>query len=426
MNDKKLQSVIKKAKASGAQKELAEKLAGRGAGVLLFRGTPAGNGVWYFKYTREGRRIYTKFGQYPSTTLREARIRADELSALHLSGTDVKQHLATEDGDPVTATFGDLLERYRDSLEGRTAYVTVKSLFKIHVFERWPEMVKLPARDITPHQCLQIARASNQSGIEAGCNILIAYLKAAFNSALQAEFAIKGAVVRFGIQSNPAQHIKQVREWVRANDEYATIEQLRQLFDSCNNQAPAKPTKKDSRPMGAVHAAMVQLLCLTGQRPEQVIRLKWSDYDETRHTLKMFNGKGRSMKEHVIPVTGLMAGIFDTLKEFRTSDGEYIFSLNGGGKPASMSHLSGRFKQHTNYHGIEVQKLKLIRSGWSTGCADARLNIIGRELVQSHVVGSKVGAVHYDKSQHLDAKREVIEGWETYLLNPCKDDMRAA
>ena len=318
-------------------------------------------------------------------------------------------------------TFGELIDSYLASLEGKASYSSAKSYLNTHIKKTWKGLLKIPAKDITLEECKQIARKAAEAGLTGGCNNLIAHIKAMFNFAIKSENSPVPSSTRFYISTNPADALAKNPDWVRVNTEYVSLKTLQTLYESCEHLKHDKALSKDKRHMNLARACQTQFLCLTGQRPEQVGRCRWEDFDEEKRTLLIRNDKNKHNPNHLVPLTDRAICILNRLRPY-SGAGEYIFSNDRGQSAVSTGGYAKELQAHQRYYGLEVHAPKLIRSSWATLTSEAELPIEACEMVQSHIVGSKMGARHYDKSHYLPQKRKALEGWEQYFFKNSLDD----
>ena len=89
---------------------------------------------------------------------------------------------------------------------GRSAHKDVRSIFKNHVFEPWPKVSALPARDVTMEQIADMMRRSLEMGKGRTANKLRSYVRAAYQTAKAArsKASIPVRFKSYRITSNPA------------------------------------------------------------------------------------------------------------------------------------------------------------------------------------------------------------------------------
>jgi len=98
--------------------------------------------------------------------------------------------------------------------------------------------------------------------------------------------------------------------------------------------------------VGVMIATLLRFCIATGgQRPEQILRVPWSDYDMDNRTFRIEDRKGRAgVRIHLVPLTDRALGL---LEEVRPISGgyEWPFSFNGAAPlhPASVTTAVSRF-----------------------------------------------------------------------------------
>lgn len=144
----------------------------RGAGVFLGRITPAGERLFYFRYTdTKGRRPFLPIGAYSSKsgaglTVAEAGEKAAELSALYRSGVkDLREHLAQQEADRLKAEDDArrTAEAARLAAEAETAAQVVAAERRVTVrrlFDQWQRV------QLTPHTLADGTRTGRKDGGE--------------------------------------------------------------------------------------------------------------------------------------------------------------------------------------------------------------------------------------------------------------------
>ncbi|OPE17337.1 Arm DNA-binding domain-containing protein, partial [Pseudomonas aeruginosa] len=108
----------------------------RGEGVLMLRVRPNGTKEFYFQRRKNGRKLKTKLGTWPTMALTEARDRCRE-----------EKEIQVEAG-----TFKELMAAYVAKLkqEGAASAEHVEWSFKHYVSEPFPTLVERPAVLIGP------------------------------------------------------------------------------------------------------------------------------------------------------------------------------------------------------------------------------------------------------------------------------------
>jgi integrase len=180
---------------------------------------------------------------------------------------------------------------------------------------------------------------------------------------------------------------------------------------------------------------LIRGLLLTGQRLREISEGAWSEINGDALAIPGDRMKGKAA--HVVPLTGAMSALLDSLPHFTA--GDYLFSTTGGARPVSgFSKMKARFDQ-TIVDLVTEDRAELIAAGaieseaadrirhvahWTlhdlrrtmrTGMATAGVPPFIAELVIAH---HQTG-VHatYDLHRYDTEKRDALERWEKRLLN---------
>ena len=151
-----------------------------------------------------------------------------------------------------------------------------------------------------------------------------------------------------------------------------------------------------------------------GQRPEQLLRAKWSDYDFDNKTLTILNYKRNgSVFRHVVPLSERALKILRTIPEF----GEYPFTYLAG-KHIATTTLSICLNRFQDYHGKDENHYlpRDIRRTCKNLLIDAGVNREGRNLLQCHQL-TGVDFKHYDRHEHLPEKWAAMEKYDRVLAD---------
>ena len=374
---------------------------------LRVRATAAGSKSYVFEKKLDRQTIRRTIGDVSNWSIEGARIEARRLAVLLDSGTDPRelqrQQQAHKDAEKATAiqnktyTLEKLLNEYCDYLKslGRISHSAARSIFKVHVFEPWPEVAALPANKVTGEQVADMMRKTIEAGKDRTANKLRSYMGAAYQvaKASRSKARIPLAFKAYNVKSNPVSDTEP---------------------DQLANRADKNPLKTDEmraywgaiKPMPGFIGAVLRLHLLTGgQRIEQLSRLLTANV--TADSITLFDGKGRPGKAprpHTVPLITAAAADLLILKP----GGAFAISMDGGVTHLGESSLSTWAKAAAAGAGIAAFQAKRIRSGVETLLASARISTDTRGRLQSHGI-SGVQARHYDGHEYLDEKREALE-----------------
>lgn len=410
----------------------------RGAGRFIARITPAGERLFYFRYTEaSGKQVRHPLGGYSKDgdgglTVKEARDEADRLSKLYQSGVrDIRAHeearklagearrkadeaaRAAADAQAKAGSLRALLQAYWRHLEkaGRPSAADVRRLLTKHVIDAHPALAdrraaELHARDFTPvlSPLLQGKKpkgrtaAKIRSFIRAACTLA---LRAETNPNLPDEF--RG----FAMDLNPADALDPLSEYNRPRE---------------NNDIKEADFREyllalTTVPSNVVRAALEASLYLGGQRAVQLLRTKPGDVDMHGReiVLRDIKGKRKTARLHKLPLTDRAA---ELIASVLNADAPFIFT-NDGKRACTADTVSKAVAEisDTLLAGKKIAKrfqLADMRATCETMMARLGISKDLRAQIQSHGLGG-IQARHYDRHDYMEEKRGALERWGQYL-----------
>lgn len=397
-----------------------EKLASGGS--LQARKLADGSVQFYWRFSHEGRTHREPIGTYdpgaPPKKLEPSRLgfstaaareRCRQLATQHqqrkhsggLREVRVEERTAfqerkTAQAERATRTLARLFEAYVGHLrsQGRRSHADAANIFRNHVTEAWPKIAEKPAAEVKAEDVLDILRRLVERGHGRTANKLRAYLRAAYQCAIdvRAVATLPVAFRAFQIETNPVASTKRDPAFDTADKRPMSAEELRAYWAFI---------KRIDGPRGA----FLRLHLLTGgQRVQQLIRLRWLDV--TADAITIYDGKGRPgrpARAHVVP---LLAKAGAALREFPRA-GEFVISTSNGRLPIEASTASN-WAHDTVAEAIPGFQLKRVRSGVETLLASQGVNREIRGHLQSHGL-TGVQYRHYDGHDYLPEKRRALE-----------------
>jgi integrase len=308
---------------------------------------------------------------------------------------ELEAHVEADRANKARQTLKHLLDDYCDNLKamGRGSHSDARSIFKVHVFEPWPAIAAMPAKEVTPEQIADMMRRVIELGHARTANKLRSFLRAAYETAKSAR--TKPAVpVRFKayeVVTNPAADTRPDEAANKADKNPLGVEEMRTYW-------------KAIKVMPGFRGAVLRLHLLTGgQRIAQLVNLLTANI--TADEITIYDSKGRPgspARAHVLPLTPAAA---KALEECRPQ-GKWALSTDGGEThlaATTLSEWAGR-----SAAGIPDFQAKRIRSGVETVLAKQKVTAGDRGRLQSHGI-SGVQARHYDGHDYMDEKRNALE-----------------
>ncbi|MGN6827953.1 tyrosine-type recombinase/integrase [Paucibacter sp. M5-1] len=391
-------------------------------GSLQARRLSTGAVQFYWRYANEGRTHREPLGPYDPVSppkkleptsrglsVAAARERCRQLSLKHtkLQGIgglkeakaiERRQYVADKEAAATRAThsLGKLLDDYvkHQANQGRISAREAKNLFDLHVVKAWPALAQTPASEITQDQVIDMLRRLTEQGKGRTSNKLRAYLRAAFQCAVDVRVtaSIPVAFKAYAVQTNPAAQTRRDGRFDGADKRPLSADELRTYWHLIEK-------------LPGLRGRCLRMHLLTGgQRIEQLVRLRWADVRADSITIHDTKGRpGRGPRAHTVPI--IKAALRD-LQGFERV-GDHVFSTTKGVKPISGTTLSGWAAQAVG-DAIEGFQLKRVRSGVETLLAANRISREIRGHVQSHGL-TGIQARHYDGHDYMLEKREALE-----------------
>ena len=306
-------------------------------------------------------------------------------------------------------TLKNMLTHYCDHLEalGRRSHYDARSIFKIHVYDAWPQIASLPANQVTGEQVADMMRRVLELGKGRTANKLRSYVRAAYQVGIAArsKASIPLHFKAYRITSNPGADTVPDESENKPDKNPLSAADLRTYWQTI-------------KPMPGFMGAVLRLHLLTGgQRIEQLVKLLTADATDT--TITLYDGKGRPGKAprpHTVPLVPMAAA---ALLECRP-EGTYAISTDKEGqttKGADRKHQRGdthissstlsdwAVEAAVNIPGFATKR---IRSGVETLLASARITTEIRGRLQSHGI-TGVQARHYDGHDYMEEKRHALD-----------------
>lgn len=329
---------------------------------------------------------------------------AREMAVLHYANLDAggyaaavaarkaeQQRVKQEKQNLSGFTLQALLTDYADWLQanGKASARKVRTQFKLHVFDSWPDLAELPANEVSEEQIADILRKMIEVGKVTTAWGLRKMLRAAFQMAREAKtnptvpIKFKGYALKF----NPVNDVKV------AGGGGADINPL----SGAEMRAYWRAIKRLDTKAGAV----LRLHLLTGgQRLEQLRELKTA-HIHAGHIV-LWDGKGKvgtAPRQHLVPLISEAKRALELCNPV----GEYALSVKAG------EPLGG------NTIRIWAQRLpgnrdfqpKRVRSGVETLLASLGVSKEIRGRLQSHGI-SGVQDRHYNAYEYMKEKEDAL------------------
>jgi len=382
---------------------------------LCFRVSAAGKRDWLVRYRVRGRpgQRATSPGPYPAVTLADARERALKVVAAAKGGNDLPEQegqqaalafAATQ--DTVASVAAEFIKRRLRERGRAPSYVAaVERMFNDHVLPRWRDR---DIHSVTRRDVVALLDAIADDGYPILANRTLAAVRAMFNWAIN----------RGILDTSPAHRLDRPGE-ERQRDRTLTAEEIGALWP----QFIAA---------GYPFGLFFQMTMATGQRRDEVARMRWADIDLEAQAWNLSGEQTKARRAHIVPLSDLA---IDILKRAREEAGKLaeaggrlgscVFTTTGdrpirgfGKAKARVDKAAATARAKGGYDALAPWTIHDLRRTVATGLGmlGASRLVIGRVL--NHADKSVTGV--YDKHDYLAEKRHALDTWATYLGNVIK------
>jgi integrase/recombinase XerD len=201
------------------------------------------------------------------------------------------------DAVPVPRTVYALAKEYKDTRLGQSGAIVLEK-FKNSLRFHFPKDVPFSAAEILS----ALREAQTRELAQSTRKRYMTTMKAMFTYAVECEYIKKNPVATIGIPKEP----KKIEHLVLKPDE---IKRLIGFFENIEDRYHDE------------HALIFEWLWRTGMRVGEVIKMKWSDYEEERGILKII-GKGSIYREFPVSLFPEAVAILEKMRKHTFPDGK--------------------------------------------------------------------------------------------------------
>jgi integrase len=358
--------------------------------------TPKGRKVFIVLYRAGGAgsklRKYT-IGPYGRVTLHQARVAAHKVFAAKFEGRDLAAEKREAKRRVVADRVEDLLESFiAQRLAQNRSAGEISRLLRREVGKLWAGR---SIHEISKRDVVEVISAIEQRGAPAAANKTLKSLKT----------FLRWCVGRAVLDQSPAEGVPLPAKEV-ARDRVLNDQELAQVILA-------------ARKMEGPYGGIVELLALTGQRREEVARMKWDELDLARRIWTLPKSRTKNAKEHVVHLSEQSMAVLKRADK----KGSFVFSLLGGKPFQEFSRGRRRLDQLSGVTGWRLHDLRrtcvsgMARLGIAPHVADKILN---------HQAGTISGvAAVYQRHEFLSERRHALDVWGAHvgaLLSEARGD----
>jgi integrase len=351
---------------------------------------PSGARSWAVRYRHQGVPRKHTLGSFPQIDLKTARALASKALRAVAEGRDPgREKIAARAAkiDSVDRVVEEFLERHvRRSNRPRTGQETER-LLRQHVLPRWRGRM---VHEITRRDVLDILDRVVDGGAPIAANRVLAAVRKFFN----------WCVARDILAASPCAGVKPPSA-ERARDRVLSDDELRLVWAAAEK-------------LGGTFGPLVKLLALTGQRRDEVARMRWEEADIENRLWTLPAERTKNNKPHEVPLSERTLAVLKKLPHAAASP--FVFTTNGGASPASSYSKNKRRLDALLPADMPPWRLHDLRRTCASGMARLGINLPVIEKVLNHASGSFAGIVGvYQKYSFADEKRAALEAWGNFV-----------
>jgi integrase len=396
-------------------------------GGLALRVTGPGEGrperrTWslFYRFGGKQRRL-TFVPNYPALGLAEARQKAAAAQALIAAGTDPateRERIKAEAArapDTVSAVVDLFISRHMEAKRRAPRYVEeTRRNFRNHVLPEWGErdIKTIARRDVIElldgitdggSTVTRSGKRKKMAGGPIAANRVLAAVRALFNFALR----------RGLIEATPVALVERPGEET-ARDRVLEAYELRSIWAAAET-------------LGYPFGPYVRLAVLTGQRRQEIARMRWTDLDLETRVWTLAAGDTKAGRAHVVPLSPQAVTILRGLhrKSARGADGKlngshWVFTTTGEAPVSGFSKAKPRLddaiakaRKAAGVDNLAPWTFHDLRRTCATGMGRLGVTRFVIARVLNHADRSITGI--YDRHLYLNEKREALEAWGNYV-----------
>lgn len=364
-----------------------------------------GSKLFVLRYKANGKDRLLTIGEYGPNdwSLAAARKQAGVFRRRIDAGEDILARRRTERSDPVVA---DVVERFCKAHADKLASgPDVRATFRNHLV---PKLGKIKLKDVRRRDVIALVEALAETHSRQAA-LLLTYTKQLFAWAEDREL----------IEGNPVATLRPhkiakslaPRNRARILDD-AEIRGFWENVETCG--------------MHRLTALALKLILLTGQRPGEVVGMRWDEIEGSVWTIPA-ERRGKTATAHTVPLTETVREILETAryelvrlsKRRKGQGGDFVFETRAGRLPNStvVAQAAKRFSAPLGNKADPTWgrwRPHDLRRTMRTGLSAAGVNETVAELVIGHT--RKGIAAVYDLHKFDAEKRAALEAWERRLL----------
>jgi integrase len=354
--------------------------------------TPKGRKVFVVLYRTGGAgsklRKYT-IGPYGRVTLHQARVAAQKVFAAKVEGRDLAAEKRESKRRVVADRVEDLLEAFIDQhvSQNRSAGEISRLLRR----EVGRPLARRSIHEITKRDVVEVISAIERRGAPSAANKTLKSLKT----------FMRWCVGRAVLEQSPAEGVPLPAKEV-ARDRVLNDQELARIILA-------------AREIDGPYGGIVEFLALTGQRREEVARMKSDELDLARRVWTIPKSRTKNGKEHVVHLSQQSIAVLKRIKK----NEPFVFSVLGTRPFQEFSRAKRMLDQLS---GVTRWRLHDLRRTCVSGMARLGIAPHVADKILNHQGGTISGvAAVYQRHEFLSERRQALDLWGAHVRKILND-----
>ena len=372
---------------------------------LYFVVQPSGAKSWAVRYRYRGRPKKLTLGSYPAINLARARQLASRALMAVAEGRDpcrekkaAKHEAEQVNRDLFPRIADEFVERHAKPNTRESSWRETRRLLNRDVVPQWKNR---SVQDITRRDVIELLDAVRDRGSPIMANRILAAVRRLFR------WCIDRGIVEVspcgGLRSQTAE---------MSRDRVLTDSELRLVWLASDE-------------IGWPFGPFVKLLILTGQRLNEVARMRWGEIDFEAKVWTIPRERTKNDIAHRVPLGDQAIKVLTDLP--KVGDSGFVFTTTGpspvGGFSRAKSRLDAAVARAMVLNDPPPRWVfHDLRRTTATGMAVLRISVEVVEKVLNHASGTFGGVVGvYQRHSFEDEKREALDAWGNFVEHLIED-----
>ena len=352
---------------------------------LYLRVDTSGRKYWILRYYENQKARQLSLGPYPELSLKNARIKRDELQNARANGESISSR--SQKTPQIFSEVAGLWLKTRMKNKAENYLRTIHFRLNKYIL---PEIGTMPLKDIKTPVILQVCRKIEATGHEETARRVRTVIGQIFRFAIASGWAENDPTIALSGALSP-----------RKNKHFATLIEPSDISILINSMK--------AYPYTIMRCAMLFSI-YTAARPGEIRRAEWSEIKENVWDIPA--EKMKMKRRHVVPLSRQAKKILDELRPL-TGNGKYLFpSPRNDGKCMSENGVRvairaiGFTKEQITPHGFRAMFSTIANeNGWNR-------DVIERQL--AHIESNAVRGA-YNHAEYMNERIKIMQWWADWL-----------